>query len=179
MAGKKRGGEGAGAEPSTSSSQIKRPRSTDAGSFLPDWVESVMGGATGTRRSASSYTLNKSMPSLESRYNGLKKWIPELKMENMAHVSGGHIFCPCMALAGKKVVHSSNGTYVAVLGDVMYANCSDMSCTWRSSSGVEDRCGTEEDPESGGETMMLLVKGTERFGHPWARYTEDNYTKLG
>ncbi len=110
------------------------------------------------------------MPSLESRYNGLKKWIPELKMENMAHVSGGHILCPCMALTGKKVVHSSNGTYVAVLGDVMYANCSDMSCTWRKTGGSE---GKEESESS------LLVEGTERFGHPWVRYTEDNYTKLG
>ena len=111
------------------------------------------------------------MPSLGSRYNALQKWIPELKMENMAHVSGGYIPCPCMALSGKKVVHSSNGTYVAVVGDVMYANCSDMSCTWR--NHAEDSHNDKE------EETQLLVKGTEKFGHPWVRYTEDNYTKLG
>lgn len=153
MAGKKRVGEGASAGPSTSSSQ-KRPHST---TFLPSWVESA---------SRSSYTLNKSMPSLENRYNALKKWIPELKKEQMAHVSGGYIYCPCMALAGKKIVHSSNGTYVAVMGDVLYANCSDMSCTWN------EVAENQEDHE------MLLVKGTESFGHPWVRYTEDNYTRL-
>ena len=142
---------GTSAGPSTSSQ--KRPRS--AQKFLPPWMES-----------ATSYTVNTSMPSLEGRYTGLKRWIPEVKKENMAHISGGCVICPCMALSGKKIVHASNGTFVALVGDVVYANCSDRSCTWRK---TEDADMDEE----------LLVEGSAVSGHPWVKYTEDNYTRLG
>lgn len=98
---------------------------------------------------------------------GLKKWIPEVKKENVAHISGGCVICPCMALSGKKTVHASNGTFVALVGDVMYANCSDRSCTWWRKQ------------EAAPLLDDMLVEGSEVYGHPWVKYTEDSYTRLG
>ena len=65
--------------------------------FLPNWVELAS-------NLSSSYTLNISMPSLDSRYNALKKWIPILKKGQMAHVSGGDIFRHCMVALTEKVL---------------------------------------------------------------------------
>ena len=158
------GEEGTSAGPST-----KRSRSSGGQanhSFLPPWVVSAS-----ESRASSSYTLNTSMPSLEGRFHGLKRWVPELKKTDVAHISGGCVACPCMALSGKKVVHSSNGTYVAVLDGVVYANCSDRSCTWFAKEG-EDMAGDEM-------KNSLLVEGSEAYGHPWVKYTEESYTRIG
>ena len=169
VTGKKMVGGAGCAGPSTfssSSCEKKRPHHTttgQAGAFLPPWITESAGATS----SSSSYTLNTSMPSLEMRYNSLKECVPELERGNMAHVSGGCVYCPCMALTGKAIVHKSNGTYVAVVGDALYATCSDRSCTWEPSDG------TRKDDDG------LLVEGTGYFGHPWVKYTEESYTRLG
>jgi hypothetical protein len=119
--------------------------------------------------SRASYAVNTSMPCLKLRHQDLQKWVPNLKKEDVAHISGGCIPCPCMALSGKKVVHMSNGTFVAVVGDVMYANCSDRSCTWMAKQKDDGSLEVEE----------LLVEGSGAYGRPWVKYTEENYTKLG
>ena len=67
------------------------------------------------------------------------------------------LFCPSLACKGEFRVHDSNGTFVALAeeGSVLYARCSDSSCT----------C-SEEDVKSG---WMDVVDGTGR--RPWVRLT--------
>ena len=48
----------------------------------------------------------------------------------------------------------------------------DRSCTWNGSGALEEH-------EQQDKIEELLVKGTEQYGHPWVKYTEQNYTRVG
>lgn len=150
---KKNGPSRPRAEPSTSS-----PKGKSSG-FLPAWMESAIERVTGR----GSYALNTSMPCLDSLHGILMKLIPEAKRANTAHVTGA-LFCPNNTRKPK--IHSSNGTFVVVVGDVVYATCSDKSC-------YKKHQGTPLAGES-----VEVVAGTEHNPQPWFKYTEKSYSGM-
>jgi hypothetical protein len=110
-----------------------------------------------------SYALNTSMPCLDGLHDNLMKIIPDAKRSNTAHVVGA-LFCPNNTRQPN--IHSSNGTFVVVVGDVVYATCSDKSCKRK-----------HQDPFLSGE-QVEVVKGTERSPQPWFKYTEESYSGM-
>lgn len=102
-----------------------------------------------------SYSVNTSMHCLGPIHHMLSSLVPNVKKEDVAHVSPA-IFCPCLACKGVVKVHDKNGTFVALAdeGNVLYARCADRTC----------HCSVEE-LESG----WMEVVGTG--ARPWVKIT--------
>jgi hypothetical protein len=122
--------------------------------FLPAWAESAIKRVTGNR----GYGLNTSMPSLDQMHKLLVEYVPEATREKTAHLTDA-LFCPNTHNAPK--VHSSNGIYVVVCEQVVYARCSDSSCECCKPTGEVE-----------------LVVGSDKWKRPWVKYTEESYTLL-
>jgi len=107
------------------------------------------------------------MPSLNTMHSSLVAFVPGVKRENTAHVIGA-LFCPNTLLAPR--IHPSNGIFVAVCDEaVVYARCSDGSCSW---GGIPKKAGGEEEEE------VEVVAGTSHWRRPWVKYTEKSYKQL-
>ena len=79
------------------------------------------------------------------------------------HVIGG-VFCPVLTLYGTPRIHSSNGCYVAKVGDTkLYASCPNC-CLERSM--------IKKNP------LVEMVPGTEQKTHPWVVYEEEGYQQV-
>jgi hypothetical protein len=103
------------------------------------------------------------MQCLETKYNKLKEYIPEVKREDVGHIIAA-IPCPIQALCGKVKVHANNGVFVAKIGDsVMYAMCSNCSLC------------AEIDAE---KSLANIVEGMEKSRCPWVKYTEETFAKM-
>jgi hypothetical protein len=128
-------------------------------SFLPQWAESGFARITGVQ--VGYYGVNTSMPCLNHIHSTLSQLVPGVVREKVAHISRA-LFCPCLACKGVPKVHESNGTFVALAedGDVLYARCSDSSCS----------C-DDKDMES---DWMEVVKNSGK--RPWVKLTAE---KLG
>ena len=110
------------------------------------------------------------MPSLNKMHSSLVEIVPDVKRENTAHVVAA-LFCPNTLLAPR--IHPSNGIYVVVCGETVYARCSDGSCSW---SGIPNKA-ADEDSEQRAEEVEV-VAGTGHWRRPWVKYTERSYKKL-
>ena len=150
-------GTTAGAEGESTTAVAGRGRSSTNAAFLPGWLESAA--------SRGGYALNKSMPSLGTLHASLVEFVPGVKREDTAHVIGA-LVCPNTLKTPR--IHPSNGVYVAVCGETVYAKCSDNSCCFLGGAS-----NTDEDhgyPE--------VVQGTVTWRRPWVKYTEESYKRL-
>lgn len=152
---KKRGPSRPCAGPSTASSS---PAAKSSG-FLPTWMESAIQRVTGR----GGYALNTSMPCLDKMHAQLVQFVPEAKRADTAHINGA-LFCPNHGSEPR--IHSSNGIFVVVVGEVVYATCSDKSCYKQPSS-----------PSASGDSIEV-VTGTEKCWRPWFKFTEESYSEL-
>ena len=143
---------------------VRNPRAPE---FLPAWLASALGGGE----------CNSSMPCLQVLlcvckkskaiklkaqqaggyvHSSLHDYLPKGVSLNMARVTG----MPCPLRLCKDPpevhVHSSNGVFVAVDGEIVYSTCS--VCELR-----------------GDKHCLTVVEGSERRRHPWVRITEGEY----
>ena len=140
-----------------SAASAGRPRSSSSAASLPGWLESAV--------SQGGYALNKSMPSLGTLYASLVEFVPEAKREDTAHIIGA-LVCPNTLKTPR--IHPSNGIYVVVCGETVYAKCSDNSCCFLKMDGAGEDSG--QTPE--------VVQGTVMWRRPWVKYTEESYKSL-
>jgi hypothetical protein len=105
--------------------------------------------------------INTSMPYLDKLHAQLARFLPQATRTKTAHIIGA-LFCP-NHLENPKI-HSSNGIFVSIVDDVVYATCSDQSC-YKLSDPLSPVC-------------VDVVKGTEEWRRPWIKYTEEIYTQL-
>jgi hypothetical protein len=113
-----------------------------------------------------AYALNTRMPCLDKIHAQLVKFIPEARRADTAHINGA-LFCPNHCSEPR--IHSSNGIFVVVVGDVVYATCSDRSCNNKNQAVT---------PPLSGEEPVEIVEGTEKCWKPWFKYTEESYKGL-
>lgn len=103
------------------------------------------------------------MESLSQKGRSLSKYVPEIKLEDMMHVIGG-VFCPVLTLYGTPRIHSSNGCYVAKMGqDRLYASC--PNCSFERSLVKK-------------QTLVETVPGTEQHVHPWVVFEEEGFQQV-
>lgn len=113
------------------------------------------------------YALNTSMPCLDKMHAQLVQFVPEAKRADTAHINGA-LFCPNHGSEPR--IHSSNGIFVVVVKDVVYATCSDKSC-------YNKRHQTTPKSSSSSDSVEVVM-GTEKSWKPWFKYTEGSYNEL-
>ena len=103
------------------------------------------------------------MSCLDAIHAIICKLVPDIKREDMAHLSPA-LFCPCLACKGVVKVHEKNGTFVAMAeeGSVMYARCADRLC-----------CCSGEDLRSG---WMDVVDS--KNPRPWIKLTAEKMAEF-
>ena len=126
-----------------------------SGGFLPGWLESAIQHVTGMKSN-----VNKTMACLDRRYEVIAGCVEGIERKHMAHITG--LFCPSLAIKGEARVHTNNGCFVAVKDDVVYARCSDCTCSDVQQSG----------------SFVDIVEGTESKQIPWIRLDENMYGKM-
>jgi hypothetical protein len=100
--------------------------------------------------------VNTTMQSLSKVHSKLKPILPGLEPGNVAHVRG--VYCSFRALSGQASIHTHNGSYVAVVGDTVYASC--ISCSGEYSTK---------------NALVEVLEGTEKSARPWVVYTQEVY----
>ena len=156
-------GTTAGAGPAAQSANARGASTSTKAAFLPGWLESAVPSA--------GYALNKSMPSLGTLHASLAEIVPGVKREDAAHIIGA-IVCPNTLKLPR--THPSNGIYVVVHGEAVYAKCSDSACCYPRGASKDSGNAGDDDGDDGAE----LVEGTNMWRRPWVKYTEESYRRL-
>jgi hypothetical protein len=111
------------------------------------------------------------MSSLQPRYKTLSPLVPDLKPEDMLHVTRG-IYCPVSVLYGSPHIHTHNGVYVArslslqSKGEcgIVYVSC--PYCVLDKSLMPNKKKG---------EGLASIVAGSENMAYPWVAYTREGF----